>query len=133
MTLDIDKKDIKREIIAEFIPEETKEETVALIDKTEDKLEESTEEVSGIAVSEAEKKQEQLKEIETLTEKIKIDGADKVKPIVIDRPGVKFHMIKKGDTLYSLSKKYGISIKNLKEINKIEKFEIEISQKLYLE
>ncbi|NQX82900.1 MAG: glucosaminidase domain-containing protein [Flavobacteriaceae bacterium] len=52
---------------------------------------------------------------------------------VEERPGVKYHIVQKGDTLYSLSKKYTISIERLKKLNSIKKFEIDLFQKLYLE
>lgn len=44
-----------------------------------------------------------------------------------------FHLIKSGDTLYKLSLKYRISVKNLCEINKIKDTDIlSIGQKIYL-
>jgi|GEM_PF-6785874 len=42
------------------------------------------------------------------------------------------HIVKQGETLYSLSKKYGISIKEIKHINKFENNDIQIGQIIFL-
>ncbi|MCF6278732.1 MAG: glucosaminidase domain-containing protein [Flavobacteriaceae bacterium] len=42
------------------------------------------------------------------------------------------HIVKKGDTLYSISRKYKLSVAKLKEINGIDNNDISIGQKLYL-
>lgn len=42
------------------------------------------------------------------------------------------HTVKKGDTLYSLSRKYKVSVADLKEINGLESNDISVGQKLYL-
>jgi len=44
----------------------------------------------------------------------------------------KTHVVKKGDTLYSISRKYGLTVNELKEINGFETNDITIGQKLYL-
>ena len=42
------------------------------------------------------------------------------------------HIVKKGDTLYSISRKYKVSVVDLKEINGLDSNDITIGQKLYL-
>ena len=44
----------------------------------------------------------------------------------------KTHIVKKGDTLYSISRKYGLTVNELKEINRLETNDIAVGQKLYL-
>ena len=39
-------------------------------------------------------------------------------------------VVKKGDTLYSISKKYSVTIEELKKLNKLKSNEIKIGQKL---
>jgi LysM repeat protein len=41
-----------------------------------------------------------------------------------------FHLVKKGDTLYSISKKYGLSVDELKRLNQLSSNTISIGQKL---
>tara|TARA_B100000575_G_C23132586_1_gene657240 strand:- start:1072 stop:1899 length:828 start_codon:yes stop_codon:yes gene_type:complete len=43
-------------------------------------------------------------------------------------PNIKQHVVKKGDTLFSISKKYNISLGELKKINKIQSNEISVGQ-----
>jgi len=43
------------------------------------------------------------------------------------------HAVKKGDTLYSISKKYNISVENLKKYNDLRSNDISIGQVLYLD
>ena len=42
----------------------------------------------------------------------------------------KYHKIKKGDTLFSVSKKYNLSVDELKDLNHLRKNKIAIGQKL---
>ena len=42
----------------------------------------------------------------------------------------KYYTVKKGDTLYSISKKYNMSLKDLKNLNKLKSNDIKIGQKL---
>ena len=44
----------------------------------------------------------------------------------------KYHLVKKGQTLYFISKKYNISVKNLMLYNNLNSYTIEIEQKIYL-
>lgn len=44
-----------------------------------------------------------------------------------------FHLVEKGEGLYGISKKYGISIDELKSINLLETEDLSIGQKLYLQ
>ena len=52
------------------------------------------------------------------------------KPAVIKKGS--YHRVKKGDTLYSISKKYSISVANLKAINNLRGTIISVGQKLLL-
>ena len=52
------------------------------------------------------------------------------KPSVIKKGS--YHRVKKGDTLYSISKKYSISVANLKAINNLRGTIISVGQKLLL-
>ncbi|MBC8313656.1 MAG: LysM peptidoglycan-binding domain-containing protein [Candidatus Cloacimonetes bacterium] len=47
-------------------------------------------------------------------------------------PSDDYHIVKKGDTLYSISKKYGLSVDVLKRINNLTSNNIYIGQKIYL-
>ena len=46
--------------------------------------------------------------------------------------GAPIHEVKKGDTLYNLSKRYNTSIDKLMELNQLESYSIRIGQRLYL-
>lgn len=50
----------------------------------------------------------------------------------INAEKVDYHIVEKGDTLYSISRKYGVSINDLKQINGFDDNIISIGQKLYL-
>lgn len=52
--------------------------------------------------------------------------------ILISCSNNKYHTVKKGDTLYSISKKRDISISELKDINKLKNNSIYSGQKIYL-
>ncbi len=45
----------------------------------------------------------------------------------------KFHVVEKGETLYSISKKYEVSIEKIKELNDINNNSISIGQKIFIE
>ena len=45
----------------------------------------------------------------------------------------KFHTVEKGETLYSISKKYDISIEKIKELNNITNNAISIGQNIFIE
>ena len=45
----------------------------------------------------------------------------------------KFHTVEKGETLYSISKKYDISIEKIKELNNINNNAISIGQNILIE
>jgi len=47
-------------------------------------------------------------------------------------PSDDYHIVKKGDTIYSISKKYGISVEKLKAINNLKSDTILVWQKIYL-
>lgn len=50
-----------------------------------------------------------------------------------EKPSITEHIVKKGDTLYAISNKYGISLDKLKAINNIKDDQIQIGQHLKLE
>lgn len=54
-------------------------------------------------------------------------SVDEIKTKEIDS-----HTVRKGDTLYSISRKYKVSVVDLKEINGLESTNISVGQKLYL-
>lgn len=60
--------------------------------------------------------------------------AQEQKAVIISTPAfaVNYHYVVKGDTLYSLSKKYGMTVDKLKEINKLSSNELRIGQKLII-
>lgn len=68
------------------------------------------------------------------TKKIKKlnNGKSYTKPVVIEKAKQNYYEVKKGDTLYSLSKKFNISIENLKAINNLDDNIISIGQKLLI-
>ncbi|QTE21931.1 glucosaminidase domain-containing protein [Polaribacter cellanae] len=74
------------------------------------------------------KKDEFSEEIKELN-----DGETFEKPIVIEKSAGKYYTVKKGDTLYSISRKFNISVANLKEINNLKDNTISIDQKLLIE
>lgn len=49
-----------------------------------------------------------------------------------ENPEPEHHSVEKGDTLYSISRKYGVSVDELKSINGLDSNTISIGQKLYL-
>ncbi|MCK4338365.1 MAG: LysM peptidoglycan-binding domain-containing protein [Candidatus Cloacimonetes bacterium] len=44
----------------------------------------------------------------------------------------KYHIVKKGDTLYYIGKKYGLSVESLKRINNLTSDKILVGQKIYI-
>jgi len=51
-------------------------------------------------------------------------------PTPFPTPTITYHTVKKGDTLYGLSKKYGVSVNQIKEWNAIQGSNIKVGQKL---
>ena len=58
------------------------------------------------------------------------NGETLEKPIVIEKVKTNFYIVKKGETLYSISRKFNISVANLKAINNLTDNNISIGQKL---
>ncbi|GAB7257916.1 glucosaminidase domain-containing protein [Polaribacter sp. OB-PA-B3] len=58
------------------------------------------------------------------------EGEKLEKPIVIPKVKASYYMVKQGDTLYSISRKFNISVANLKAINNLEDNIISVGQKL---
>lgn len=71
------------------------------------------------------KKGKYSKEIKKLNE-----GKSFKKPIVIKKSKKNIYKVKKGDTLYAISRKYGISVALLKKINNLKDNTISIGQKI---
>ncbi len=72
--------------------------------------------------------------IKTDIDGIIIEGVYEPKP-TLDKPnvttkGVKYHTVEQGETLYRISKMYKVTVKQLKDWNKLESNTIEIDQKL---
>ena len=57
----------------------------------------------------------------------------KTKKTKINRDDIATYSVKKGDTLYSISKMYNIDLDKLKEYNGLRSNEISIGQELYLD
>jgi flagellum-specific peptidoglycan hydrolase FlgJ len=71
------------------------------------------------------KKGKYTKEIKKLN-----DGKSFKKPIVIQKKKANIYKVRKGDTLYSISRKFGISVEVLKALNDLKDNTISIGQKL---
>lgn len=74
-------------------------------------------------------------------EKIKIPGAGKTVPpaaaekpaaipVAVQNPGTLTHTVQQGETLYAISKKYGVTVEQLKQWNSLENIAIEIGRQL---
>ena len=48
--------------------------------------------------------------------------------IANDTNSLKIHIVKKGDTLYSISKKHNVSVNDIKKINSLKDNEISVGQ-----
>ncbi|MGY8910864.1 glucosaminidase domain-containing protein [Polaribacter vadi] len=60
------------------------------------------------------------------------DGESFEKPTVIQKTEPKFYEVEKGDTLYSIGRKFGVSVPVLKKLNNLKDNTISIGQKLVL-
>ncbi|WP_435414652.1 glucosaminidase domain-containing protein [Polaribacter aestuariivivens] len=60
------------------------------------------------------------------------DGETFEKPIVIEKMDDNYYEVKKGDTLYSISRRFKISVAELKEINNLTDNIISVGQKLLI-
>ncbi|WP_435133471.1 glucosaminidase domain-containing protein [Formosa sp. A9] len=60
------------------------------------------------------------------------DYSGKTNTVVVKTDANNIHFVKKGDTLYSISKKYNISIQELQRINGLNDTTISIGQELYV-
>ena len=59
-----------------------------------------------------------------------LEKKSKEKSKKIQKNNTNYYTVKKGDTLYSISKKYSVTIEELKKLNKLKSNEIKIGQKL---
>lgn len=75
-----------------------------------------------------------VKNINFVTDVHKLDPTNDIRPEACQLPEdlPKFHTVISGETLYSISKKYGVSVDYIKELNNLSSNEIEIEQKLRL-
>lgn len=70
---------------------------------------------------------------ETSIKKTKPQKQPTTKTIPTQKPSVEnFHIVKKSETLYGISKKYSMTVDNLKSINNLSSNNLEIGQKLRL-
>lgn len=60
----------------------------------------------------------------------KTAGKSKKKASKSSAPKVQYHQVKAGETLYSISKRYGLKVNDLRKMNKISSNEISVGQKL---
>jgi LysM repeat protein len=58
------------------------------------------------------------------------DMAAGAEPAPITKPGAALHVVKPGETLFRISRRYGIEIEKLKKMNKLPDDIIEVGQKL---
>lgn len=65
----------------------------------------------------------------------KTDSTKQVKsaPAVIKPEAPQYHVVSKGDTLYSISRKYNISVDELKNINKLKTTTLQVGEKIVVE
>jgi len=73
---------------------------------------------------------ETVKGMESRTEKASF--RQKKETADLSGKDAEFHIVKKGDTLSSISKRYGVSISELKEINELSSKRLKIGQKILL-
>lgn len=64
--------------------------------------------------------------------KEQIKTVQKTESVSTDYKDSEFHIVKKGDTLASIARKYGISISEIKEINDLKTKKLKIGQKILL-
>jgi len=58
------------------------------------------------------------------------DLADVSEPAPVTKTGATFHVVKPGETLFRISRRYGIEVEKLKKMNKLPDDIIEVGQKL---
>ena len=73
------------------------------------------------------KKAKYTKEIKKLN-----NGKDFEKPLVIEKSKDNYYSVAKGDTLYAISRRFNISVANLKAINNLKDNTIAVGQKLLI-
>jgi LysM repeat protein len=61
-------------------------------------------------------------------EKLSLKIQRKYMPQVIEKTAV--HIVKKGESLYTISKKYNVSIDSIKDANSINNDELQVGQRL---
>lgn len=54
------------------------------------------------------------------------------KPVVLNVPSGEIYIVAKGDTLYSISRKYGLTVNELMQLNKLDSTNIDIGQQLII-
>ncbi len=83
----------------------------------------------------AEPQEEPVEKLEEAIEIIEVIEAEEFEVVEVEEPKVVetpaiHHVVKQGDTLYSISKQYNISLEELKTINNLSNNSIKIGQKL---
>jgi len=68
--------------------------------------------------------------LDTFDKEVMKGNFDPKKTRQVDRP--ERYTVKKGDTLYSISQRFNVSVEDLKQLNQLNSNNIEIGQKLYL-
>jgi LysM repeat protein len=64
----------------------------------------------------------------------KLDGSENpAAPVAINPSNQKVHFVRKGDTLYSISKTYGVTVDRLKQLNQLNDDNISIGQDLVID
>jgi LysM repeat protein len=69
-----------------------------------------------------------LPDVPVISEKVETENVDT--HVAIRPSSAKIHIVKEGDTLYNLSKKYGLTISYLKKINNLTNDIIKVDQEL---
>ena len=73
------------------------------------------------------KKGQYAKEIKKLN-----DNEPVKKPVIVEKPKANTYIVRKGDTLYAISKKFGISVDALKKRNKLKDNTLSVGQPLQI-
>lgn len=69
---------------------------------------------------------------ERLPEKVKEEETPEEKLEVVEPQEVKIHVVSPGDTVYGISRQYGLSVKDLLRMNQKDNFDLAIGEKLIL-
>ena len=75
-----------------------------------------------------------VKDLNLITDNKKLDPINDIRPEACQLPDdlPKFHTVSSGETLYAISRKYGVPVDYIKDLNGLSSNEIEIDQQLRL-